>query len=163
MWPTQSACDTFYGNPRGRNGGPSAAWESANLIRVTPPFVLKYMGKPVKTVTVHKKCADSLLRVLNNIWETASFRQSLIDEWGMSTFGGAYNYRLMRGGSRLSMHAYGCALDFDPDRNAMGDTTPKFLDFPWVIRSFEKEGWVWGGRWSGRSCDGMHFQAARVG
>lgn len=166
MWPTQADCDRFYGNPRNRNDAskPSAAWESTNLVRVKPPFVIRYEGTPVKAgVLIHKKCSESLARVFENIWEASGQNQDVIDEWGVSSFGGSYNFRLMRGSSRLSMHSWGCAIDLDPDRNAFHDTTPNFSRIPQVVDAFEKEGWTWGGRWSGRSCDGMHFQAAAVG
>ncbi len=159
-WPKQSECDTFYGNPRGRNGKASAKWESENLTRIAPPFTMKYDGKPIKTILIHKKCADSLLRVLNNIWESAGKSQATVDKWGASIYGGAYNYRLMRGGSRLSMHSWGCAIDLDPARNGLNDPTPNFANIPEVLKAFEKEGWTWGGEWS--RPDGMHWQAADV-
>ncbi len=159
-WPQQSGCDAFYGNPRGRNGMASAVWEKANLISITPPFRMTYAGKPIKGIRVHKKCSDSLSRALAAIWEAAKRDQKTVDTWGASIYGGAYNYRLMRGGNSLSMHSWGCAIDLDPARNAFHDATPHFLEAPAVIKAFEAEGWTWGGRWS--SHDGMHFQAARV-
>lgn len=159
-WPLQSECDKFYGNPRGRNGQASGAWESSNLVRITPPFKMTFAGKPVSSIRIHKKCADSFLRILNDIFEKSGKNQKVIDKSGFSLYGGSYNYRLMRQSNQLSMHSYGCAIDFDPGRNGMGDKTPNFANYPWIIGAFEKEGWVWGGRWS--NPDGMHFQAARV-
>jgi hypothetical protein len=153
-WPLQKDCDTFYGNPRGAAGKPSAAWESANLVLVKCPWVLRYDGTPVKGLRVHKKCAESLKRVLAAIWDRLGHSQAEIDRIGMSIYGGGYNFRKMRGGSALSMHSWGCALDFDPARNGMGDTTPN-MDLR-VVEEFEREGWEWGGHWK----DGMHFQAA---
>lgn len=157
-WPLQKDCDAFYGNPRGSGGKSSAAWESANLVSVSCPWVLRYAGSPVKGLRVHKKTADSLRRVLNAIWERLGRSQAEIDRIGMSIYGGAFNYRDKRGGSSLSMHSYGCAVDFDPARNGFGDNTPA-MDRR-VIEEFEREGWEWGGHWSKK--DGMHFQAART-
>lgn len=165
VWPLQSECDEFYGNPRNPQDPtkPSPSWESANIVRVKPPFALYYDGRPVtKGIAVHRKVSDSLGTVFGKIWQTAGQSQSTIDTWGMSIFGGAYNYRLMRGGNRLSMHAYGCAVDFDPDRNPFRSDTMHFASVPEVVDAFENEGWVWGGRWSSGSRDGMHFQAARI-
>lgn len=159
-WPLQSQCDSFYGNPRGRNGQASGVWESANLARITPPFKMTFAGKPITTIRIHKKCADSFMRILNRIWDEAGHDQKKIDATGFSLFGGSYNYRLMRNGHSLSMHSYGCAVDFDPARNGMGDPTPNFANHPWIIKAFEDEGWVWGGRWKNK--DGMHWQASRV-
>jgi hypothetical protein len=155
-WPVQSKCTAFYGNPRGGNGGPSRVWEAAHLTVVPCPWVLRYDGKPVKGIRVHKKAAESLARVLEAIWVRVGRSQAEIDRIGMSIYGGAYNFRLMRGGSSLSMHSWGCAIDFDPERNGLGDKTPA-MDRR-VIEEFEREGWEWGGHWS--RPDGMHFQAA---
>lgn len=165
LWPKQSECDAFYGNPRGLGDEPSLRWEAANIIRISAPFVLRYDGKPVSGIRVHKKCAEAYGRVFARIWEAAGHDQAVIDRWGASIYGGAYNYRLMRGSSALSMHSWGCAIDLDPDENAFHDITPRFASAPQsaVVSAFEAEGAIWGGRWSGRSCDGMHFQFARVG
>lgn len=157
-WPLQKDCDRYYGNPRGSNGQPSAKWESANLVSVRPPFRMTYAGKPISGIRVHKKCAESLQRILAALWEASGRSQARIDEWGVSIYGGAYNYRLMRGGNSLSMHSWGCAIDLDPARNGLGDTTPRFRQFPEVLRAFADEGWEWGGDWS--RPDGMHWQAA---
>jgi D-alanyl-D-alanine carboxypeptidase len=161
-WPLQRECDEFYGNPRGINGGPSLKWEREKLVLVAPPFEMYFLNRRVKGLRVHFKCADSLRTILGTIWTAAGHRQEIIDLWGVSTYGGGYNYRLMRGGNQLSMHSYGCAIDLDPGRNGLGDTTPHFENLPMVVDAFEKEGWIWGGRWGGRYCDGMHFQAAKV-
>jgi hypothetical protein len=160
LWPLQSQCDSFYGNPRGAGDRPSPKWEAENLRTVRPPFRMTYDGKPVKAIRVHKKCASSLLRVLQEIWEAAGRNQRIVDMWGASIFAGSYVYRLKRGGVTLSMHAYGCALDLDPARNAQHDQAPHFADVPQVIDAFEREGWTCGLRWNGRDRDGMHFQAA---
>jgi hypothetical protein len=163
-WPMQSECDKFYGNPRSVNDPtrPSLVWEQENLVGVAPPFKVTYAGQRVSMMRMHKKCAESLVRVLSSIWIAAGKDQAVIDRWGMSIYAGAYTYRLMRRSNRLSMHAYGCAIDFDPERNGLGDLTPNFANCTHVVEAFENEGWTWGGRWGGRGRDGMHFQAARV-
>lgn len=115
----------------------------------------------ITRIAVHKKVAPVLDTIFQEILakvpaETRKFA-------GLHHFGGAFNYRLMRGGSKLSMHAYGAAIDFDPVNNQLGDETPRLADFPDIIAIFKKYGAVWGGDWKGRHCDGMHFQFARVG
>ncbi len=158
IWPKQSQCDAFYGNPRGKNGKASLLWEIANLTLVKPPFKMYFAGQPVRGVRVHKKCAASLGRVFEAIWQASGRNQAKIDAWGVSVYGGAYNYRVMRGGNSLSMHSWGCAIDLDPARNGFGDSTPNFANVPAVLNAFKAEGWVWGGKWS--KADGMHWQAA---
>lgn len=162
IWPLQSECDAFYGNPRGRDGKANAKWEHDNIVRIQPPFAMTYAGMPVKTIRIHRRCAESLTDILREIAALSNGSALRQHEWGVSIYGGAYNYRLMRGSSKLSMHSWGCAIDLDPERNAFHDTTPHFADIPLVVKAFESRGWIWGGRWKGRSCDGMHFQAARV-
>ena len=155
-WPKQSECPTYYGNPRDKN------FERDNLVTVQFPWmtVTAWDGKRVKGAKVHHKCARSLERVFAIIWSAAGESQDTINEWGMNKYGGGYCFRQMRGSKSLSMHSYGCAVDFDPVRNAMGDNTPHFAECPIVLAAFKAEGWIWGGNWHRK--DGMHFQAARV-
>ena len=162
-WPKQSECNAFYGDPRGPNGGPSPKWEKENLLLVSPPWklVTAWDGSPVRGIRCHVLCGASLERVLKEIWASALSQQDMIDIWGMNLFGGAYTFRVMRGGSALSMHSWGCAVDFDPARNAFGSKKPNFARCPSVLNAFAREGWTWGGEW--KKPDAMHFQAARVG
>ncbi len=160
MWPLQRDCDAFYGNPRGANGRASAQWEAANLVIVQAPYQLYYGKTPIRGVRVHRKCAESLRRVFTRIWDAAGRDQAVVDAWGASAFSGAYVFRNKRGGGTLSMHAYGCAIDFDAARNAMGNRRPNFgrPGPDAVVKAFAAEGWIWGGVFN----DGMHFQAARI-
>ena len=157
-WPLQRDCNRFYGDPRTSAGNASAAWARDNLVSVSPPWKMTFGGKPVAGCRVHKKCAESLKRIFARIWERCGKSQAEIDRIGMSIYAGGYVFRNMRGGRSLSMHSYGCAVDFDPARNGLGNKNPQ-MDRR-VIEEFEREGWEWGGHW-GRT-DGMHFQAART-
>ena len=164
-WPKQSAMSAFYGNPdTNHDGMPDAAWEAANLISIKSPYRMVLAWDPsrtVSTIRVHKKCADSLLRVLTAI-KAHYGTQEEIDAARMHLYGGCYNFRLMRGGSSLSIHSWGAAIDLDPERNGLGVTynPAKGMMPQAVIDAFAAEGWVWGGKWS--RPDGMHFQAAVV-
>lgn len=153
-WPKQSECPTFYGNPRDKE------FES-NLVAVPFPWmaVTAWDGKPVKGARVHRKCARSLERIFAILWSAAGQSQDTINEWGLNKFGGGYCFRQMRGSKRLSMHSYGCAVDFDPVRNAMGRKGHLSECFI-VLAAFKAEGWVCGTDW--KHPDPMHFQAARV-
>lgn len=153
-WPRQSECDKFYGNPRGINSHASENWKKSNLTYVSSPFKMRYAGQPVTKITIHKKCAASLARIFAAIWVASGKDQSKIDLWGVSTFGGSFNYRLMRQSNRLSMHSYGCAIDLAPERFPMGKVDKKFTQE--VIRAFFDEGWV------NLARDRMHFQAAII-
>jgi hypothetical protein len=174
-WPTQSeilSLKSVYGNPRSPRdpGRPSAAWESANLVFIQPPFFMSYASQPLRRgFRMHKHCAPSMIRILNDIWDASGRDQSVIKDWGVQFFAGAAYFKTMTGNSRLlSMHSFGCAIDLDPARNGWKNRNPNFGKIPEVLRAFKKEGWRWGGDWNGndssadeRSCDGMHWQATR--
>lgn len=152
-WPKQADCPTFYGNP-------SKPDFESNLVVVPFPWmaVLAWdKGRRVKGARVHKKCSESLGNIFAAIWEAAGRDQNKINEWGLNYFGGGYAYRKIRGGTALSMHSFGCAVDFDPARNELGNNKPHFAECPEVLKAFADEGWVLGGTWS--RADGMHFQA----
>jgi D-alanyl-D-alanine carboxypeptidase len=161
----------FYGNSTGVGGAvASHNWERANLVLVQPPFKMR-MVKSVEHFSIHKKCADATRAWLDQVWKNAGRDQRVIDYWGMNVFSGSYVFRTMRGLQHLSMHAYGCALDFDAPRNGLHDVTPHFASLRQeVVEPFLKLGGVWGGDWNGngssadeRRADGMHFQFARMG
>lgn len=152
-WPLQKNCVAFYGNPRVNN----AQWQKDNLVTITPPWKLYFEGNLVTAIRIHKKCAASLKRILDAIWKRVGKSQAEIDRIGMSKYSGSYNLRNIGGSNVLSMHGYGCAVDFDSANNSLGDSTPA-MDRR-VVEEFEREGWEWGGHWKGRP-DGMHFQAA---
>lgn len=153
-WPLERNAAAFYGDPRADD------FERKNIVYVKPPFRMTYDGKPLtKGVRVHRKCAESLSRVYAAIWEAYGRSQSALDATGFTKTAGGFVIRNKRGGRTLSMHSYGAAVDHDPENNARGDTSPAFANHPKIVRAFAAEGWEWGGDWSGRSCDGMHWQA----
>lgn len=161
MWPSQKDADKFYGNPRGKNPAiVNKEWELANIEYVKPPFKMFYDLREVKMFQCHRLVADSLEHIFSDLWQQAHYDQKIVDEWGLSTFGGCYNYRLKRGASTLSMHAYGAAIDLDPANNAFHDKSFRFKKDSPVVLAFKAQGWTWGGEW--RQPDAMHFQAAQV-
>lgn len=147
IWPVQSKCPQFYG---------SVSSVGPNLAQVQVPWKCYFDKKPVPHIAIHPKCAASLDRILKAIWKRLGESQEEIDRIGMSKFSGSYNPRKIAGTNSWSMHAYGCAVDFDSANNWLGDKTPA-MDRR-VVEEFEREGWEWGGHW--KRPDGMHFQAA---
>lgn len=161
-WPKPHEVRSFYGNPDANaDGQPDPAWEAANLMSITPPYRMVLAWDPtrrLRSIRVHKKCASSLLLCLNKISLLYGSEQG-VEANRMHLFGGVYNFRLIRGGTRLSMHAYGCAVDLDPERNPLGkkyDEDAGMIPMA-VVKIFEDEGWAWGGRWSRPDC--QHFEA----
>ena len=150
-WPHDDTASliAFYGNP----DKPSFA---GNLLLVTPPFQMWFGEQQVKGVTIHKKCAASLMAVFDSLWEHYGHDQKKVDDSGLSSFSGSYNNRSIRGSSRKSCHAFGAAIDIDAEDNAMH--TAGSMD-PAIIAAFKAQGWFWGGDFHSRT-DPMHFQAA---
>lgn len=73
-------------------------------------------------------------------------------EWG-----GCYNFRAQRGGSSLSLHSWGIAVDVNPKTNALGKTPTLSAAF---VACFKEAGFDWGGDWKRK--DGMHLQLAQI-
>lgn len=161
MWPLESECMAFYGDPRGRNGQPNALWETANLVQIRAPYPLTYAGKPVTLIRVHRKCADALRSALTDAWARVGADLKKAAALGMTTYDGSYNYRLKRTNSELSMHAFGCALDFDAAHNPLGRRTGRFTEDHPLVLAFKAQGATWGGNFRSTP-DLQHFQFARV-
>jgi hypothetical protein len=73
---------------------------------------------------------------------------------------GGYNKRFIAGTQTPSHHAYGTAVDVNWSRNPQGGTSS---DIPVDLarRLAAKHGLVWGGDWSGKTRDPMHFEVPR--
>jgi hypothetical protein len=155
-WPLQKDCIAFYGDPSARN------WLHDNTTDVVCPWPI-FMGKdPVAHILIHKKCADSLTRVLGNIWDAVGKDVEKIKALRYDQYDGSYNFRPMRGGHSMSMHAFACAIDWDAADNEQHSQKHLFTDSSLLVVKFKEEGWQWGGDWSAGSIDAMHVQAARV-
>ncbi len=150
-WPTQAECPSFYGNDE--------ATIRAALVNVQVPWLMN--GK-THVIPIHKKCADSLTRIVNFIWETCGKSQDQIHKFGYDIFDGSFNWRPIAGTNTRSVHSYGAAIDFDAAANPQHATKTEFKSDSLITTAFETEGWIWGGRWSVGSVDAMHFQSARV-
>lgn len=156
VWPRAYSADfnTYYG-PTGES----------NLVRLKFPYEMKLAWAPYSKVTstrCHKKVADSALRVLTKV--LAHYGEDKINELKLNVFGGCYNDRPIRGGSKKSMHAWGIAFDFDPGRNQLKwgrdkayFAQPEYNKW-WEL--WEEEGWTSLGR--ARNFDWMHVQAAGI-
>jgi hypothetical protein len=154
IWPRQPDMERFFGRP------------GENLTTLVLPFTMKYHEDddtyPVKRFQIHEKVHDSALRCFTRIAD--AYDEASRAKIGIDEFGGCFNLRAMRGGTRLSMHSWGIAIDFDPDDNQLrwgGDRArlakPDCRTF-WKI--WAEEGWVSLGQ--ARNFDWMHVQAARL-
>jgi hypothetical protein len=129
------------------------------LVDIPYPMVLAWdKTKTVNRVRCHKLIVPNLLGVLNDLLATYGVKE--IKKLGIDLFGGLYEYRLIRGGSKLSRHSWGIAIDLDPARN--GNLT-KFKNaafskpaYKSMIDIFYKHNFISYGIELGR--DAMHFE-----
>lgn len=156
--PLQSDCLRLFGNPS------SPGWLAKNTTRVPVPWKMTMGDIPIKSIVINKIAAESLASVLNAIWQRCGQSQSKIHFAGCDCFSGSFAVRPIRGGHTPSMHSYALAIDINAPANPLGadEAHTFFKHDSIVVEEFEKAGWQWGGRWTGRR-DSMHFQYAIVG
>ena len=132
-----------------------ARWEEQTLARGTLPFPIPLDARnPAagvkRTFYAHRKLVPTFERIFGEI-DRLGLRGAI------TSWDGLYDFRPVRGTTRrLSLHAFGAALDLNAAGNALGEAG----DMPaTLIEIFEHFGFYWGGRFRGRR-DPMHFQYA---
>ena len=152
-WPREADCMAYYG----------AVGTNQKSVEVPFDFFLAWSKSTrVKRITVNAKVADSVERVFEKLAQfySRTDRNAL----GIDLFGGSLNVRKKRGGNNYSMHSWGIALDFDPERNQLSWKKPQARlsasDALPFWKAWEDEGWLSLGR--ARNFDWMHVQAARL-
>lgn len=112
----------------------------------------------VNTMRCHKLVADDFQKVFADLLD--HYGLAKIQELGIDLFGGCFNFRAMRGGSDYSRHSWGIAIDLDPERNLLKETskTARFArpEYKAMIDIFYKHGFVSLGR--EKNYDWMHFE-----
>ena len=153
-WPAQTPeaeMIGFYGEP------------GKNQAKIQLPYPVRLAWKKsqvIRRFSCHEKVHDSLRRVLTRVH--SHHGEEEIARLRLDLWGGCLNVRRIRGGTRLSVHSWGIALDFDPERNELrwGRDRASFAGPEYDVwwRLWEEEGWVSLGRT--RNFDWMHVQAA---
>lgn len=145
---------TFYGKP----------WEDSSLlVQIPVPFPMTFREDnghliPIPHLTFHKKAASALINVFNKIAVLYKTDPTVIKH--VTHFSGSYNYRPIRGSTRLSDHAFGAAIDFDAENQPMTYEVCHSADQPQAVYdAFKSEGFWWGGDFHSRK-DPMHWQFA---
>jgi hypothetical protein len=131
------------------------------LTIITTPYPLRIawdLKTYVNRIQCHEDIAEPLLNVFNDLLAAYGLRE--IKRLGIDLYGGCYNYRKMRGGTSWSKHSWGIAIDLDPSRNLLHETskTARFArpEYKKMIDIFEKHGFVSLGR--AKNYDWMHFE-----
>lgn len=158
--PIPSILNEYYGNPVSDGYGQhSGFWETDNLTRVVPPYLMEWAwdGTTVKRIAIHRKCAPSLLRVLQAIGKR--YNQAEIQKYELHRCGGGFNFRAQTGDkNKLSIHSWGAAFDLAPSANPYNKAWTDGMIPLEVVALFKAEGWRWGGDFV-KHPDCMHFQA----
>lgn len=150
---TQDQLKKKYGIPNKTGEG------YLTIIDLPYPMFLNWdTSKYVTRMSCHKLAADKFKAVFKEILEVYGIDE--IKRLQIDDFGGCFNYRAMRGGSELSVHSWGLAIDLDPDRNLLKETskTARFArpEYKPMIDIFYKHGFESLGR--EKNYDWMHFQ-----
>lgn len=125
-------------------------WPSGILTRLDLPAPLRLSWQPstlVRRISCHHMVAPSLGAILAGLFDAGLWQE-------LQPFGGVYAWRPQRGGSRLSTHCWGAAIDVrvrEDNMLGMRGTMPAA-----VVECFEAAGAVWGGHWM--RPDPVHFQ-----
>lgn len=151
IWPKQdykSMC-AFYGPP---------GEQTTKLMLPYPMRIAWDTATTVKSIQCHPKVAESLYKILDEIYAHEGRNLKRIQALGLDLFGGCLAVRKMRGGTSWSTHSWGAAIDLNPMANQLQVGREHAAMPEWVIDIFIKYGWVSMGRSKNR--DFMHFQAA---
>lgn len=146
---------------KAKYGEPSANPNFLTTIVLPYPMKLAWdKTQTTKKMTCHKLVASKFVKVFEQILETYGLEK--IQELGIDIFGGCFNFRVMRGGTELSKHSWGVAIDLDPERNQLKETskTARFArpEYKKMIDIFYANGFLSLGR--EKNYDWMHFEIA---
>ena len=135
--------------------------QGSYLTTIQLPFPMRLAWDKKTSVTkmrVHKKAAQDFINVFNEL--LAVYGLAKIQALGIDLFGGCFAFRAMRGGSDYSRHSWGIAIDLDPERNQLKETskTARFArpEYKPMIDIFYKHGFVNLG--VEKNYDWMHFE-----
>lgn len=102
-----------------------------------------------KTITIHQGLVNSITAI-NAAWEA----MPAANRYAVNSIAG-FNCRKVSGTNSWSSHAFGTAVDINPDKNPFGPNL--VTDMPTsFVNLWTSQGWGWGGGWDSVK-DAMHF------
>lgn len=155
-FPRQRDMAGFYGEA----GGPQC---TAGKVDLAYPMVIAWnKHQTIQRFSCHEKLAQPLTDIFRHALR--HYGQANIERLQLNVFGGCFNFRKKRGGSTLSTHAYGAAVDLNPEQNQLrwgADRAqfarPEYEPFWNIVMAHggTPAGYAWGRDW-------MHAQWARL-
>jgi hypothetical protein len=156
-----------------KDGQADPDWVKGNIVGVKPPqgWRLYYDNGakvvPTSGLAVHRLVQEPLLAALRDVWAYAHNQagagaaEELVRAWlherRLDVTGGGYSFRPKRGGSGLSLHSWGIAIDWDPRHNPRQKPLTKTLP-DWWYGLWAARGWSDGRGFA--TPDPMHVQFA---
>ncbi len=143
-------------------GIPNQAGSYLASAKIPFPLVIAWdHSQTVSRIRCHKLEVVNVEAIFNEILQAYGLEK--IKVLGINLFGGCFNYRAIRGGSSWSRHAWGTAIDLDPEHNQLhqqGDSA-RFArpEYKKMIDIFEAHGWLSLGRL--KNYDWMHVEAGK--
>lgn len=144
----------WWGEPSGSEVGSSSTNELLSLLWGSRESVEKnlvsipFLGK---SVSLHRALAPILQKAEADIKADPEASKYVVRDLG------GFNWRTKRGGSSLSNHALGIAMDVNADQN-MGSFWDGGRNIPdSFVNIMKKNGFVWGWNWKS-PYDPMHFE-----
>ena len=133
------------------------------LSTVILPFPMRLAwdtNQKISKIRCHKLITDNMTKAFDSVIKNYTYKQ--IVELGIDLYGGVFNYRKMRNGSRLSMHSWGLAIDLDPANNQLkwGRDKARFAkeEYKPLMEAFYSNGFINLG--VEKNYDWMHFEIA---
>jgi D-alanyl-D-alanine carboxypeptidase len=138
---TSKQCLAKYGDPYTNEGKFMVLWD-------VPPNL--ELGHIPKKIYCNHDLIHPLTLALNNV-----ISRGLVSQ--IKTWDGCFNRRQKRGGTSMSLHSWGIAIDINAAWNQFGKTPTMS---PELVKCFTDAGFDWGGTW--KKPDGMHLQLAGI-
>lgn len=140
-------------------GTPNERGTYLQVIKLPYPMRIYWDEKTsINKMSCHKLVANNFLGVFNDLLKEYGLNE--IQSLGIDLYGGCFNFRKMRGGSDWSRHSWGVAIDLDPNRNQLKETskTARFArpEYKKMIDIFYKNGFV--GLGVEKNYDWMHWE-----
>ena len=151
-----SELNRFYGTASRSN--PKLSWfdfpsSQMRLYSREGAHLSDHNGNDFDDHRCHTAIADRLESAYRALYNELGREQFMAEGWHV--YSGCFNFRTKTGGSSLSTHAWGIAVDINSTDNPYRQTTTTFSDKG--IDIMERFGFLSGGRAWGK--DWMHFQA----